>query len=170
VSVAASKRLRELFASGGCELDGAVLKFEGSVGRYSDGREELEAALGYRLPDDVAQFLREFGGTRLFVNEYGLGIRVLRLDEVAAVNKNLQETTEPFWPRFAVIGFDSTDDMLCLYRDGDRVHFGNLHHEAWGAPHLWVQEALAFAPFAAWFEMMVASGETIPDKRISYAI
>jgi len=170
MSVAASTQLREAFARGTCERQGCKLKFEGILGQYPLGRVALESELGYRIPDDVAFFLEEFGGTKLFLNEYGLGVRVLRLDEIAALNRKLQASTESFWPRFAIIGFDSVDDMLCLYQDGERVHFGNLHHEAWGEPDLWAQEAMSFAPFGAWLAMFAATAETIPGKDIRYAI
>jgi len=162
--------LRQLFTSGVCERDGIALRFRGTLGGFPSGRDDLEKTLGYKIPDDVAEFLREFGGTELFLNEHGVGFRVLRLDEIARVNRELQESTEPYWPRFAVVAFDRVDDMMCLHYCGDEVHFGNLHHEAWGEPDCWAKEAMTYAPFQSWLEMFVETADAIPGKDISYAI
>jgi hypothetical protein len=164
--------LELLFNSGNIsDDDGDSLSFDGTLRMYADGLAELENQLGYEVPTDIAVFLQCFGGTKLFINRYGLGTRILSLGEIAARNLALQESEDPFWPKFAIIGFDSTDDMLCMYNDKGRVHFGNLDHEAWGCSEIWASEAMSFAPFDKWLRMFIESkGETLPGRDISYKI
>jgi hypothetical protein len=168
---AAVADLRAKITAGIAVLDGYTLKFEGTPGAFRVGLNELERELGYRLPVEIAEFLLEFRGMKLFVNEYGLGVRILKVSEIADANRELQESTKKFWPRFAILGFDSTDDMLCLYRHSDgEVHFGNLHHEAWEAPDQWASNAMTFARFEDWLAQYVRTGSAGPDKAITYAV
>jgi hypothetical protein len=168
---AAVESLRAKITASVAEHDGYILKFEGTPGAFRDGLDALEAELGYQLPTDIAEFLLEFGGMRLFVDQFGLGVKILKVSEIARTNRELQKSTDLFWPKFAILGFDSTDDMLCTYRHSDgQIHFGNLHHEAWEAPDLWANEAMTFAPFQDWLIQYVRTGETIPSKDIAYAV
>jgi hypothetical protein len=163
--------LESLFSSGKGLENGQLLLFEGQPWMHPAGLAELEGQVGYKLPTEIATFLQCFGGTRLFVDSYGCGVQILPIAEIATRNFALQEAEDPFWPTFVIIGFDSVDNMLCLYNDGDRVHFGNLDHEAWGCSDQWVSEAMTFAPFARWLRMFIESkGETLPDKGMSYEI
>ena len=163
----------ELLFSGGkvSDNDGDSLSFEGTPRMYADGLTALENQLGYKVPTDIAAFVQCFGGTKLFINSHGLGTQILPLGEIASRNLALQEPEDPFWPKFAILGFDSMDDMLCMYNDNGKVHFGNLHHEAWGFSKLWVSEAMTFAPFDKWLRMFIeCKGKTLPGKNIRYKI
>jgi hypothetical protein len=151
--------------------DGDSLSFEGTPWMYADGISALENQLGYRVPTDIAAFLQCFGGTKLFIDSYGGGTQILPIGEITSRNLALQERDDPFWPTFAIIGFDSRDDMLCMYNQDGRVHFGNLDHEAWGYSELWASEAMTFAPFDKWLRMFIeGKGRTLPGKEIAYGI
>ena len=64
------------------------------------------------------------------------------------------------------------DDMMCLYFDGESVHFGNLHHEAWAEPECWVSEAFTPAKFNDWLSQFIESfgADSIPNRKIQYEI
>lgn len=159
-------KLASYIEQGVLELAGRTLRFTGTLGGASHGRTELEAILGYIIPQDIADFLERFGGTKLFIGTFGTGTHILPLSEIAETNLRLQEGEPPFFPMFTIIGFDRMDDMLCLYNDGTTVHFGWLDHEAWGAQEAWLTEAMTFVPFGEWLDMFVASGgETVPDRK-----
>lgn len=163
--------LKRIFSRGTVEVDGSLLRFEGELERYTKGLDLLEEHLGYSVPTDVAKFLRVFGGTKLFVNEYGLGLEVFPISDIVRRNHQLQQTTDTFWPTFAILAIDHSDDMLCLYQSDGVIHFGNLHHEAWEAPSRWAKEAISFTSFHSWLKMFIeTSGETVPGKETRYRI
>jgi hypothetical protein len=163
----------ELLFNGGkvSDGDGDSLSFKGTLWMYADGISALENQLGYRVPTGIAAFLQCFGGTKLFINSYGGGTQILPIGEITSRNLALQEADDPFWPMFAILGFDSMDNMLCMYNQDGKVHFGNLDHEAWGCSEVWASEAMAFAPFDKWLRMFIESkGDTLPGKDIAYEI
>jgi hypothetical protein len=163
--------LELLFNGGKVSDSGDLLSFEGTPWRYAEGLAAVENQLGYRVPTGIATFLQCFGGTKLFINSYGGGTQILPIGEITSRNLALQEAEDPFWPTFAILGFDSRDDMLCMYNQDGRVHFGNLDHEAWGCSEVWVGEAMTFAPFDKWLRMFIESkGRTLPGKDIAYEI
>jgi hypothetical protein len=163
--------LRDIFYTGTADRDGEAMAFEGQLERHTEGREFLEQEIGYQIPQEIAEFLQVFGGTKLFVDSYGLGVTILRLSEISNHNHQKQESEDEFWPKFMIFGYGSSDDMLCLYNEGQRVHFGILDHEAWGCSEVWVKEAIDFVEFADWLKMLVSSrGKIIPTKVIRYDI
>jgi hypothetical protein len=136
-------------------------RFAGKPAQHTQGLAQLEETIGYKIPAEVAAFISHFGGTELFIGEYGHGVTIFPLPEIAARNTELQSSGGNFFPEFLIFGYDQMDDMLCLHKKPDGVHFGNLHHEAWGEPELWVTEALTIYPFSPWLKSFVDSGRTL---------
>jgi hypothetical protein len=160
--------LERIFASGAHSIGTEHLLFNGSLSAQSDGRSALEHHLGYTIPDEIANFISVFGGTELFVDCFGLGIKILPFQKIYETNIGMEELKEQFFPKYVIFGFDSTDDMLCLYCHEDNVHFGVLDHEAWGEPDIWASEALMFVKFSNWLEFLIETGETIPPSSLRY--
>jgi hypothetical protein len=169
------KKLKSYFeasSKGGGDVDKDAPEFVGAYGTHPGNRTVFQNALGYAVPADVMDFINVFGGTKLFVSRYGLGLEVYEMDSIAERNLNLQETTEEFFPKFALIAEDTgSGDFLCLYHDGRRCHFGILDHQAWAEIDFWANEAITFCHFHKWLEYFVFSGgEIIPPKNACYDI
>lgn len=169
--MSALESLKAAFRQSQVKSSETLLSFEGTLEGFADGIDDLEQELGYQIPSDIAEFLRVFGGTRLFVDRFGLGVEVFPIAEISRRNHDLQETTGVFWPAYVIIGFDASGDMLCLHKARGQIHFGNLDHEAWGEPEVWEREALSLAPFGQWLQMFIeTAGATIPTKAMRYEI
>jgi hypothetical protein len=166
------EKLRLMFSRGQVQsTDGDVLSFGGELDKFNYGMESLEKEIGYKLPEEIRKFLKSFGGTELFVSDTP-GTRVHAIPNITEYNKEQEKTTDPFFPKFVIIAEDWMDDMMCLYNDGEKIHFGNLHHEAWGEPDCWATEAFIAAKFNDWLAQFVESygSETIPNDDIQYEI
>ena len=161
------QRLTDYLKSGASFVNGEEWHFEGAASSHPNGRASLELALGYTIPENVAAFIAKFGGTELFIG-FGHGVQVFPFAEVVAKNIEMQIGEAEFFPKFVIFGFDQMDDMLCLYNDGSKIHFGHLNHEAWGFPDLWPNDGATFCMFDEWLEMLVATGCTIPVKELRY--
>lgn len=152
---------------------GNTLDFVGAYGINRGDKTVFQNALGYRVLPEILEFIDTFGGTTLFVDEYGLGLKVYEIDSIYQINLELQETTVSFWYKFALFAADTgSGDFLCLYYDGRNCHFGVLDHEAWGEePDVWAKDATMFCYFDKWLEHFVLSGgEIIPPKNARYQI
>ena len=158
------QKLIGYLALGSTSLAGEDWQFAGQASRYPDGRESLEIAIGFTIPETVAAFIAMFGGTELFIG-MGHGVQILPFSKVVEVNNDMQPE---FFPKFVILGFDQMDDMLCLYNSKDGVHFGHLNHEAWGFPELWPNDGLTFCKFDDWLALFTETGHTIPAKKLRY--
>lgn len=137
--------------------DGEALSFEGGLFTDLTSFADLEAKIGYEVPEEIKNFIHHFGGMKLYVDENGLGFRLLQTNEIEPHNLNQQKTTDIFWPTFLIFGYSSSDDMLVLYSDCGSPKFGILDHEAWGEPDLWVNEAVSWLDFTQWLDGFVMS-------------
>ncbi|WP_141243737.1 SMI1/KNR4 family protein [Pseudomonas indica] len=154
--------LKNIFHQGVLSLENdEKLVFEGVLGGECRSVTELENAIGDSLPNNIKRFIQLFGGTRLYVCEYGLGVSILAPNEIVSHNIYQQKTTEEFFPKFVIIGYSSSDDMLVLGTEG-AIRFGILDHEAWGEPKLWQNQAISWYDFDAWLgNLMISNGEVL---------
>ena len=162
--------LERIFASGTHSIGTEHFLFNGPLSAQSDGRSSLERHLGYTIPDEIATFISIFGGTELFVDSFGLGIKILPFQKIYETNIDMEEFKGQFFPKYVIFGFDSADDMLCLYCHDNNLHFGVLNHESWGEPDFWASEAMAFVKFSNWLEFLAETGETLSPSAQRYKI
>ncbi|MES9998513.1 MAG: hypothetical protein ABW125_03825 [Candidatus Thiodiazotropha lotti] len=133
--------------------NGSTLIFTGKLGNQEISLSDLESEIGDEIPASISRFIKIFGGSKLYVDEYGLGIEILRANEIIGHNLKQQITTDSFWPDFVIFGYISSDDML-VYCKPERK-FGVLDHEAWGDTELWRTEATNWYDFEECLESLV---------------
>lgn len=138
------------------------LKFLGEINCDSQSVEALEFKIGRKLPLNISSFLKTFGGTKIYLDEFGLGLRVLKVSEIHAHNLEQEKTTDSYWPIFIIIAYTPCDDMLILYTGEKITRFGILDHEAWGEPSCWLNEAISWLNFDDWLEnFVITKGEAL---------
>lgn len=137
--------------------NGGVLTFEGDLGNEERSLATIESLLKKRIPETISTFIKYFGGTRLYVDEYGLSLSILPPEEIIDHNLKVQETTEIFFPDYIIFGYASSGDLLILYTADGPLYFGVLDHEAWCAPEVWRNEAIEWFDFTHWLTLLIES-------------
>ncbi|NML21908.1 SMI1/KNR4 family protein [Pseudoflavitalea sp. G-6-1-2] len=170
--------LLQIFKSGSLirsekQTENRTYRFEGIPEQHAEGAESLQAKLGYSIDKNILDFISIFGGTKLFINDFGNSINIYPFDAILTENLRIaEELGSSHFPVLVMIGEDTVGDYLCLYKDVKNVvHFGNMHHEVMGAsPEDWMT-GFTCAHFPSWLSMFVEQhGNTLPDKTCSYTI
>lgn len=159
--------VRELYTE-----DGEPIQFGGNykTAPLSTDLEILNALTNGTMQEELSCFLSMFGGCELFVN--GVAVEIYEVEKLQEFNREMEEFPGQFMENFLLLGSDYAGDFLAVYFNDKECHFGNLHHEAWGEVSCWRDEAMCFAKFQDWLEMIMCKpeGSTIPDKEIKYRI
>lgn len=173
------EQLKQLFRQGSVIRKGGLpgeqnMYFEGHMEQHTGGANELQNMLGATVDPLLLDFLAVFGGTRLFVSQYGTGTTVFTFREILDNSHRLYNEliADRFWPHVFVVAEDAVGDLLCLYKEENgRWHFGNFHHECCGENLEEWLEGFIPAHFNQWLDNFIETrGITLPGDNISYKL
>ena len=154
------KKLIELFESEShTSTDGINYYFDGELCAHTEEFEIFESQRKFELPDELVEFLKIFSGTRLFITEESTGLDILTFAEIEIFNRELEKSTDSFYPNYVFFAIDAQDDFLGIENG---KHFGLLDHNDFGEVDIWKNDGFQKYPFVKWLENFITTnGDTI---------
>lgn len=117
----------------------------------------FEAKLSIQLPESYKFFLSEVGACRLYVNEFGLGLDFLLLEDLAAFSSQVfLEMENPFLELFLFASNTGRGDPIGFdLRDGSKNRMSVFFHEY--DPETWLDDTDDWSTFESWLIKLVKS-------------
>jgi len=123
--------------------------------------ESFEKAYQISLPEEYKYFLINVGASTLYIDEYGLGIKLNKLEDLEAFSKNVFLNMKNIFPDLLIIGsIIGRGDFLGFDLKGGRGcnGFSVFSHE--DNPEKWLETNSSWGKFSTWLlKLVITDGE-----------
>lgn len=119
--------------------------------------DEYEKKLSIKLPDDYKYFLKFVGASKIYFDEFGLGIEIHPLEYLSDFSYDVFEgMNNPFPSLFIIASNLGSGDFFGFdLRDGESERFANLSHEE--NPEEWLDDTTSWSTFSKWLTLLIES-------------
>ncbi|MCG7963063.1 MAG: SMI1/KNR4 family protein [Candidatus Thiodiazotropha taylori] len=129
------------------------------VKRYSLSElSEFENKFGINLPDEYKYFLMTVGSSKIYIDEYGLGIEFLSLERLIDFSNKVFENMKNPFPKLMIIASNIGRGDFISYGIGDDsqdYRLATLSHEE--DPERWLQENTEWSTLRNWLVTLFES-------------